>query len=118
MHNVRAVLLCIVECASLFAVGPTLQAYVYMPIPPATSYGHRAEIWVSNSVLHARWNVVDCVVCLDTAQDVEKWNYTVSLKVVSAGDELVIKLFDQASGEIFTQQARQRQITHAGLWMS
>ncbi len=50
------------------------EAYVYR-VPPATTAGHRAEMW-----------------------DVNKWLATVALRVVQADDDAFIRLLDEKTG--------------------
>ncbi|KAI7835318.1 hypothetical protein COHA_004710 [Chlorella ohadii] len=55
------------------------EAYVYR-VPPATTVGHRAELW-----------------------DVNKWLATVSLRVVQADDDAYVRLLDEKTGELFAE---------------
>lgn len=50
------------------------EAYVYQ-VPPATTAGHRAEMW-----------------------DVNKWLATVSLRVMQADDDAYIRMTDESTG--------------------
>eukprot|EP00877_Chromochloris_zofingiensis_P004251 jgi/Chrzof1/13827/Cz08g14020.t1 len=56
------------------------ECYVYVPLPPGTSYGHRAELW-----------------------NVDKWFKEVKLRVVRCRDDLYVRLEDQESGELFAE---------------
>lgn len=55
------------------------EAYVYR-VPPATTAGHRAELW-----------------------DVNRWLATVALRVVQADDDAFIRLLDDKTGELFAE---------------
>lgn len=55
------------------------EAYVYKP-PPATTVGHRAELW-----------------------NVNKWLQEVSVRVVSQDEACFIRLADQKTGELFAE---------------
>lgn len=55
------------------------EAYVYK-IPPASTIGHRAELW-----------------------NVDAWLQEVSAAVVTSGDDCWVRLFDKASGELFAE---------------
>ncbi|PRW58154.1 Adaptin ear-binding coat-associated 2 [Chlorella sorokiniana] len=55
------------------------EAYVYR-VPPATTVGHRAELW-----------------------DVNKWLATVSLRVVQADDDASVRLLDEKTGDLFAE---------------
>lgn len=55
------------------------ECYVYRP-PPASSIGHRAELW-----------------------DVDHWLHEVSLRIVTCDEECTIKLFDVKSGALFAE---------------
>lgn len=52
------------------------ECYVYVPIPPAATFGHRAELW-----------------------NPEKWTREVKLRVVTTGDEMKVKLEDKETGK-------------------
>lgn len=52
------------------------EAYVYR-VPPATTVGHRAEMW-----------------------DVNNWLATVSLRVVQADDDCYVRLLDDKTGGV------------------
>lgn len=56
------------------------EGYVYAPIPPAATYGHRAELW-----------------------NPEKWNYEVRVRVAQRGDALFIVLEEKDSGALFAE---------------
>lgn len=53
---------------------------MYTPIPPPSSIGHRAGNW-----------------------DVDGWAKAVTVKVVTVGDELAVKLLDQETAELFAK---------------
>lgn len=53
---------------------------MYTPIPPASSYGHRADTW-----------------------DVDKWFKALAVKVFSIDDDLVVRLCDQTTDELFAE---------------
>ncbi|KAL4430811.1 hypothetical protein ABPG75_006067 [Micractinium tetrahymenae] len=55
------------------------EAYVYR-VPPATTAGHRAELW-----------------------DVNKWLATVALRVVQSDDDAFIRLLEDKTGELFAE---------------
>jgi len=55
-------------------------SYVWAPLPPALSYGHRAELW-----------------------DVEKWLKEVHTKLVTVGDRAFIRLEVPETGELFAE---------------
>ena len=67
------------------------EAYVYR-IPPATTAGHRAELW-----------------------DVNTWLQEVALRAVSAGDECYVRLEDQQSGKGGPSTAPQALASRAAL---
>lgn len=54
------------------------EAYVYR-VPPASTVGHRAEVW-----------------------DVDRWLATVSLRVVQADDDAYVRLLDDKTGAVAT----------------
>jgi hypothetical protein len=43
--------------AELVTFACSKEAYVYAPLPPATSYGHRAELWNPDKWLKVTVNV-------------------------------------------------------------
>ncbi|GLI61857.1 hypothetical protein VaNZ11_004365 [Volvox africanus] len=56
------------------------EGYVYVPIPPAGSTGHRADKW-----------------------DVDKWFKALNVELVASGDDMTVRLNDQQTGELFAE---------------
>ena len=98
-------------------------SYVYAPLPPATSYGHRAELWGVVSVhvafclgkfpgrVPAFQEFLDCRAgrsfsiqanddCCHEHQDQDKWLKEVRTKVVSVGDDLFVRMEDVETGAL------------------
>ncbi|GLC35446.1 hypothetical protein PLESTB_000206300 [Pleodorina starrii] len=56
------------------------EGYVYVPIPPAGSAGHRADKW-----------------------DVDKWFKALKVELVASGDTMTVRLSDQETAELFAE---------------
>ena len=87
---------------------------MYAPLPPASSYGHRAELWgvvspiLSHFIRHIKNPIICCLAYLRHAnlillflssKDQEKWLKEVVTKLVAIGDNLFVRLEDTESGQ-------------------
>ena len=102
-------------------------SYVYAPLPPATSYGHRAELWgvVSVHVAFCMGKFPERVPafqefldyragrsfsiqanddCCHEHQDQDKWLKEVRTKVVSVGDDLFVRMEDVETGALLSHR--------------
>ncbi|KAG2497110.1 hypothetical protein HYH03_004701 [Edaphochlamys debaryana] len=56
------------------------EGYIYVPIPPAGTGGHRADKW-----------------------DVDKWFKALKVELVAHDDDMLVRLTDQESGDLFAE---------------
>ena len=75
------------------------EAYVYSPIPPAGTVGHRYRAPGAAGFCVAAV-LAEALLCRAANWDVDHWAQTVTIRVITAGDNCCVRLTDMESGAL------------------